>query len=67
MLGRPLLGPLLEELEEDLIMEDVVEGLVDVLMVNAVVSMVTVVHLQNTVEGVLDVNPVMVDVGKSIN
>ena len=48
-------------------MEDVVEGLVDVLMVNAVVSMVTVVHLQNTVEGVLDVNPVMVDVGKSIN
>jgi len=48
-------------------MEDVVKIMANVLMVNAVVNMVTVVLPQNAVKRVLDVNPVMVDVGKSIN
>jgi len=48
-------------------MEDVVKIMANVLMVNAVVNMVTVVLPQNAVKRVLDVNPVMENVGKSIN
>ena len=48
-------------------MEDVVKIMANVLMVNAVVNMVTVVLPQNAVKRVLDVNHVMENVGKSIN
>jgi len=45
----------------------VVKSMANVFMVNAVVSMVTVVLPKSTVKRVLDVNPIMVHVGKSIN
>jgi len=48
-------------------MEDVVKIMANVFMVNAVVSMVTVVLPQSIVKRVLDVNPIMENVGKSIN